>query len=204
MAFVWKNSHLHILYFTYACWVPKGFQFQFSAVADEPWGSMSAGQSALSHMFHFSGGPLEFISASGPQRGQPSLFCQVSLICSLRKQRLGSQGLAQKVSDFFCLLSILSTDELCLLELSDKKAWTDFKKMSFYTLSAQTCPVNICLITTFYLHDKEGLFQWLLSEPRSHEDVLNAACVIRHVLNWHDIYALIDKYMDNIIFSVLF
>ena len=128
MAFVWKNSHLHILYFTYACWVPEGFQFQFSAVADEPWGSMSAGQSALSHMFHFSGGPLEFISASGPQRGQSSLFCQVSLICSLRKQRLGSQGLAQKVSDFFCLLSILSTDELCLLELSDKKAWTDFLK----------------------------------------------------------------------------
>lgn len=76
--------------------------------------------------------------------------------------------------------------------------------MSFYTLSAQTCPVNICLITTFYLHDKEGLFQWLLSEPRSHEDVLNAACVIRYVLNWHDIYALIDKYMDNIILSMLF
>lgn len=158
MAFAWKNSYLHILYFTYACWVPEGFQFQFSAIADEPWGSMSTGQTALSHLFHFSWGSLEFISAGEPQRGQPSLFCQVSLMYRHRKQSLGSQGLSQKVSGFFLLIVYSFHWWTLPTRTVRQKTLNWFKKKSLYTLSAQTCPVNICLITTFYLHNKEGLF----------------------------------------------
>lgn len=131
-AFAWKNSYLHILSTSCACWVPGAPV----PILSHCWWTLRIHVNRTNCPFplvSFLWGSLEFISASEPQQGQPSLFCQVSLMYRHRKQQSLEflKVFLKRCQVFFCLLSILSTDELCLLELSDKKPWTDLKKSHF-------------------------------------------------------------------------